>query len=691
MTQYSSENIRNIALIGHGAAGKTMVGESLLRRAGMINRLGSIEEGTTTSDYNEDEINRQISIHSSLLHAETMDIKFNILDTPGYSDFVGEVRGALGVVDTAVLVVHGVTGIEIGTEITWGFAEEENKPRVIFINMLDKEHAEFDTVLSGLQDRFGRQVFPIQIPVNQGPDFDSVIDLVKMKKLSYAEGENKCIEEPIPENLKDQAENMHQELVELVAESDDTLLEKFFEDAMTEDDLRAGLHKAIVEKTLFPVLCGSAIKNIGTWRLLEFVAKYTPAPTELPPLIGKMDGESVEVQCDASEPPVAFVFKTVSEEHVGDLSYLRLYRGAIGHGDNLINTTNNSKERLGQLFVLNGKKREEVEKVSAGDIVTAVKLKSTHTNDTLADDSERVQLPKIKFPEPVIRSAIKTTAKGDEDKLSTGLATMHEEDPTFRYEVDSELGQTIISGLGELHLGNVVNRIKQRFDIGVELEEPRIPYRETIRKTAEKQGKFKKQSGGRGQYGDAHVRIEPMQRGEGFEFVDAIVGGVIPGKFVPSVEKGIREAMEEGVIAGYKVVDVRATVYDGSHHSVDSSDVAFKVAGGMAFRGAFKDASPILLEPIYDVEVTVPEEYMGDAMGDISGRRGKIQGMDSDGHFQVIRAQIPLANLHKYSTTLRSITAGRGMHRRKFSHYDPVPSDIRQEIVEKSKQEKEDE
>ncbi|MBS1272037.1 MAG: Elongation factor G [Candidatus Marinimicrobia bacterium] len=691
MKQYASDAIRNVALIGHGAAGKTMVGESMLRRAGMINRLGSIEEGTTVSDYNADEVDRQISIHSSWLHAGTMETKFNIIDTPGYSDFVGEVRGALGVVDTTILVVHGVNGIEIGTEMTWNFARDEEKPRVIFINMMDKEHADFDGVLLNLQDRFGRQVFPIQFPVNQGPDFDSVIDLVKMKKLSYAEGENNCVEEPIPDALKDRADEMHQELIELVAESDDSLLEKFFEDAMTEEDLREGLHKAIVENTVFPVLCGSAANNIGTWRLLEFIAKYTPAPTELPPFEGKLDGDTVEVACDSDEPAVAFVFKTVSEEHVGDLSFLRLYRGTIGHGDNLVNTSRSTKERLGQLFVLNGKDRTEVGRVSAGDIVAAVKLKSTHTNDTLASEDAEVVLPKIQFPEPVIRSAIRTASKGDEDKLSTGLTTMHEEDPTFRYEVDPELGQTIISGLGELHLENVVNRICQRFNIEVELEEPRIPYRETIRKSAERQGKFKKQSGGRGQYGDAYVRIEPMERGSGFEFVDAIVGGVIPGKFIPSVEKGIREAMEEGVIAGYKVVDVRATVFDGSHHSVDSSDVAFKVAGAMAFRDAFKEADPILLEPIYDVEVTVPEEYMGDVMGDISGRRGKIQGVDSDGHFQLIKAQIPLANLHKYSTTLRSITAGRGMHRRKFSHYDPVPSDITQEIIKKAQQEKDEE
>ncbi len=690
MKSYASSDIRNVALIGHSTAGKTLLAESMLYRAGVLNRLGSIEEGTTVSDYNEDEIERQISIHSSLLHAEAMDIKFNILDTPGYSDFIGEVKGALSVVDTALLVVHAVSGIEVGTELTWNFAGDLNRPRIIFVNMLDKDHVDFDSVLNQLQGRFGREVFPVQIPVNEGPDLEGVIDLIKMKKLSFDSGKSRYVEEPIPDALKDRAELMHQELVELVAESDDTLLEKFFEDAMTEDDLRSGLHTAIVANTLFPVLCGSALQNIGTYRLLEFIGNYTPAPTEMPPVRGTQNGEEAVIDCDPHAPPVAFVFKTVSEMHVGDLSVLKVYRGRLEAGMQLENTSRQEKERLGQLFVLNGKKRIEVEQTYAGDIVSAVKLKSTHTNDTLSDGSQNIRLPMIQFPEPVIRSAIKAAAKGDEGKLSTALSTMHEEDPTFRYEVDPELSQTIITGLGELHLENVVSRIKKRFNMDVELEEPRIPYRETITRAAEKQGKFKKQSGGRGQYGDAYIRIEPLKRGEGFEFEDAVVGGVIPGKFIPSVEKGVREIMEQGILAGYKVVDLRAIVYDGSHHSVDSSDVAFKVAGSMAFKGAFMDASPILLEPIYDVEVTVPEEYMGDVMGDISGRRGKIQGMDSDGHFQIIRAKIPLANLYKYSTTLRSITAGRGMHKRKFNHYETVPSDIAQEIIERSKRERED-
>jgi len=530
LKSYASKEIRNIALIGHSTVGKTMLAESMLFRAGVVNRLGSIEEGTTVSDYNEDEIERQISIHSSFLHIEAMGNKFNILDTPGYSDFVGEVKGALSVVDTALLVVHAVSGIEVGTEVTWNFADERSQPRVIFMNMLDKEHADYNKMLAQLQDRFGREVFPIQIPVNEGPNLEGIIDLIKMKKLTFTDGSQRYTEEPIPESLQDRAATLHQELVELVAESDDSLLEKFFEDDMTEDDLRQGLHTAIVENAIFPVLCGSAVENIGTFRLLEFLGKYTPAPTEMPAVQGKADGETVDIACDSSGAPLAFVFKTVSEQHVGDLSLLRVYRGQLEPGMALENTSRQNKERLGQLFVLNGKKREEVESVSAGDIVSAVKLKNTHTNDTLSDGNESVQLPKIKFPEPVIRSAIKTAAKGDEGKLGTALSTMHEEDPTFRYEVDPELAQTIITGLGELHLENVVSRIKKRFNIDVELEEPRIPYRETITKAAEKQGKFKKQSGGRGQYGDAHVRIEPQPRGEGFEFVDAIVGGVIPNK-----------------------------------------------------------------------------------------------------------------------------------------------------------------
>lgn len=689
MKEYATQDIRNVALVGHGTSGKTMVAESMLMRSGALGRLGSIEDGSTVSDYNTDEIERQISIHASLLHAEANGTKYNIIDTPGYSDFVGEVKGALAVVDTAVLVVHAVSGMEVGTEVTWNFARELNKPRIIFVNMMDKEHANFDGVVDQLQNRFGRQVFPVQIPVNPGPEFDSVIDLIRMKKLSFEPDGNKCVEEPIPDELKERADAMHQELVELVAESDDSLLEKFFEDAMDEQDLRNGLHKAIVEDTIFPVLCGAAAKNVGTWRLLEFISKYTPNPAEMRPITVHKEGSETQIKSVPDGPAVAFVFKTISEAHVGELSFLRLYSGTIEHGMSMENSSRQDKERLGQLFVLNGKKREEVEKANAGDIVAAVKLKNTHTNDTLCDEGTHLVVPEVKFPEPVIRSAIEVEAKGDEGKLGTALATMHEEDPTFRYEVDPELGQTIITGLGELHLENIVGRIQDRFGISVMLEEPKIPYRETIRTSAEKQGKFKKQSGGRGQYGDAHVRIEPLPRGDGFEFVDAIVGGVIPGKFVPSVEKGIRETMEEGVIAGYKVVDVKATVFDGSHHPVDSSDVAFKVAGSMAFKNAFMDANPILLEPIYNLEVTVPEEFMGDVMGDISGRRGKIQGMDSDGHFQIIRAQIPLANLYKYSTTLRSITAGRGVHKREFSHYDPVPGDIAEEVIQKSKAEKE--
>ena len=689
MKDYASENIRNVALIGHSTSGKTMISESMLYCAGITGRLGSIEEGTTVSDYNDDEIERQISIHGSLLHAETMDLKLNILDTPGYSDFVGEVKGALAVVDTGIMVVHAVSGIEVGTEVSWNFAGEMNKPRVIYINMLDKEHADFDGVLGQLQDRFGREVFPVQLPIDQGPNFHAVVDLLRMKQLTY-DGDGKTYKEaPIPDQLQERARSMHQELVELVAESDDTLLEKFFEDAMSEEDLRVGLHKAITEQALYPVLCGAATQNIGTQRLLEFIAKYTPAPTEMPPVTGKSDGKEIEVPCDPKGSPLAFVFKTVSEMHVGDLSFLRIYHGHIEQGMTLENVSRHEKERLGQLFVLNGKKRTEVGKATAGDIVAAVKLKNTHTNDTLSDGTDKIQLPKIQFPEPVIRSAIEAATKADEGKLGTALSTMHEEDPTFRYEVDPELGQTIITGLGELHLDNVVSRIKRRFSIDVELEEPRIPYRETITRSAERRGKFKKQSGGRGQYGDAHLKLEPVGRGEGFEFVDAIVGGVIPGKFIPSVEKGVREIMAEGVLAGYQVVDIKVTLYDGSYHSVDSSDVAFKVAGSMAFKSAFMDAGPVLLEPIFDLEVTVPEDYMGDVMGDISGRRGKILGMESDGHFQIIRAQVPLANLHKYSTTLRSITAGRGMHRRKFSHYEPMPSDIAQTVIEKAKQEKE--
>jgi elongation factor G len=667
-----------------------MLAEALLFNLKETTRIGSIEQGTTISDYNEDEIERSISINTSLLHGVWRDHKINIIDTPGYADFFGEVTGSMRAVDTVFVIVSASSGIEVGTEMVWNEAVKNDLPRFLVLNKLDRDNIDFDEVYEGLVESFGSRVVLAQFPVETGTNFNALIDLFRMKMLKYkTDGSGEYIEEEIPSELAEKAEELHVKLIESVAESDDTLMEKYFEaGTLSEDEFRGGFRKAVAAKEVFPVFCTSAVRNIGLKRLLDVIVNFVPAPDELGEVEAK-DGKTVKV--DSSAPFSALIFKTLSEMHVGELSYFKIISGKMKSGDDVINTTNGSSERIGQLFMLNGKNKKNADEMFAGDIGAVVKLKNTHTGNTLAKKGSDIEFPKIDFPEPRIRTAIQPKAKGDEEKISTGLHVLHEEDPTFIYEQDSELKQTIVSGLGELHLAIILSRLKKKFGVEVEEEEPKIPFRETIRKKAEAQGKYKKQSGGRGQYGDCHLRIEPMKRGEKFEFVDAIVGGVIPGKFIPAVEKGVIETMEKGVLAGYPVVDVRVTVFDGSYHNVDSSEMAFKMAASMAFKKAFADAKPVLLEPIMEVEVRVPEDFMGDVMGDISSRRGKILGMDAEGRFQVIKAAVPLVELYRYSTTLRSMTQGRGIHTRHFSHYEEVPSDYAEKIIEQAKKEKEEE
>ncbi len=690
MKVFQTAQIRNIGLIGHGSCGKTSLDEALLFNLKVVNRIGTIEQGSTVSDYNEAEIARQISINTSLTHGVWKDTKMNIVDTPGYTDFFGEVVGAMRVIDTAFLVVSAASGVEVGTELGWQQAEKNNVPRFFIINKLDRENINFDHVIHGLLESFGHQVVLAQFPVETGPNFDSIVDLFRMKLLKFEKnGGGNFKEEDIPADLKDKADELHLKLVEAVAESDEALMEKYFDaGTLTEDEFRDGFKKAVAMDAVYPVFCASATTNVGVKRLLDVIINFCPAPGEIGDAIG--EGNKTR-KISSSEPFSAFIFKTLSEQHVGELSYFKVNSGVMKTGADVMNTSRGQGERIGQIFVLNGKNKESVDQMEAGDIGTVVKLKATHTGDTLAVKGKEITYPKIDFPEPIIRLAIRPKAKGDEEKISNGLHVLHEEDPTFVYVQDAELRQTIVSGQGELHLAIILQRLKQKFGVDVDEEEPRIPYRETIKKKAEAQGKYKKQSGGRGQYGDCHLRLEPLARGEKFEFVDAIVGGVIPGKFIPAVEKGVIETIGKGVLAGYPVVDVRATVFDGSYHSVDSSEMAFKVAASMAFKKAFEQCNPVLLEPIMNVEIRVPDEYMGDVMGDISSRRGKIMGMDSDGRFQVINAQIPLAELYRYSTTLRSITAGRGIHKRSLSHYEEVPGEIAQHVIEKTKKEKEEE
>lgn len=692
MKEYTVDQIRNVGFISHGDVGKTSLAEAIAFTAGESNRIGTVDDGTTISDYNLDEIERKISISTSMLHLDWKGHKVNILDTPGYSDFVGEVIGAMRVSDAAIVLLNGVSGIEVGTEAVYRIAEKSNIPRVFFVNRLDKEHANFTKVYEMTKERFGHSVAALQFPVNEGNEkFDSIVDVIKMKMLKFEKNKSgNSTEEAIPADLVSRAEELRNELMESISENDEELLDIFCDTGeLTDEQLKKGLRKSVVSGNLCPIVCGVATENIGIRPLLDLIVTCLPSPADRPKAVGKKPRSEEELTREIANdaPLAALVYKTVSEPHVGELSFVKVFSGILKTGSEVLNTAKDSPEKIGQIYLMNGKNRKEIGQIGPGDIGAIVKLKKTSTGDTLCDKADPIVLPKIDFPEPVIRVAVEPKAKGDEDKISSGLHSIQDEDPTFKVHVDAELKQVIISGQGELHLNIVVKRLKEKYGVEVNLVEPRIPFRETIKASAEGQYKHKKQSGGRGQYGDVSLRLEP-NKGEGYEFVDAIVGGVIPGKFIPAVEKGVKEAMTDGVMAGYPVVDVKVTLYFGSYHSVDSSDMAFKIAGSMCFKKLFRDAKPILLEPIYDVEIQVPEEFMGDVMGDISSRRGKIQGMDSNGPFQVINAKVPLAELYKYSTTLRSLTQGRGAHTRKFSNYEEVPKDVADKIIEQEEAEK---
>lgn len=693
MKEYTVDKIRNIALVSHGGVGKTSLAEAMLFSAGETTRLGTIDDGTTVSDYSSDEIERKISISMSLLHLYWKNHKINVLDTPGYSDFVGEVIGAIQVCDAAVILLNGVAGIEVGTESVFRLAGDRKMPRLFFVNRLDKEHADFDKVLEMTKKRFGNAAVALQFPVNPGEAFDSIIDILKMKLLRFEKNKSgKFSEEPIPANLLDRATELRTNLMETISENDETLLNIFCDTGeLTDEQLKTGLRNEIVKGNVLPIVCGTATANIGVHQLLDLIVNGCPSPKDRPKPegINPKTSELLSREISPDAPLAALVFKTVSEPHVGELSFFRVFSGSIKTGSEALNVNKGVIEKIGQIYFMNGKTRKEIGQVNVGDIGAIVKLKSTATGDTLCDKANPILLPEIKFPEPVIRVAVVPKAKGDEEKISTGLHTIQDEDPTFKVDVDAELKQIIVQGQGELHLAIIIKRLKEKYGVDVDVVEPRIPYRETIKGKAEAAHKYKKQSGGRGQYGDVSMRIEPLPRGGGFEFVDAIVGGVIPGKYIPAVEKGVKEAIASGVIAGYPVVDVRVTLFYGSYHTVDSSDMAFKIAGSMCFKKIFKEAKPILLEPIYDVEIQIPEEYMGDVMGDISSRRGKIQGMDSQSPFQIIKAKVPLAELYKYSTTLRSLTQGRGAHRLQFSHYEEVPKENAEKIIAQYKGEEE--
>ncbi len=686
MKEYKTENIINFALCGHSTTGKTTLLESLLFNAGVIKRLGTIEDGNTTSDYHDDEIEHRHSITSSLANFEWLDKKFNVIDTPGYLEFHGESKAALRVADFAAIVINGSNGVEVGTELVWDYAKSDYQiPRLIVVNFLDRDNTDFDKVLAQAKERFGNKVFPFMIPMDHGENFNQAADILRKEIYTYETNGSGNYKESKPTGEWVESLNtLHEELIELIAESDDKLLELFFENGeLTEEQLRGGLHHAFLTGELIPVFCVAGKKNIGVKRMMDILARYAPCASDFKEVKGTKPGTDTVITLKPSikESTSALVFKTVSEPHIGELSFFRVYSGEIKAGDELENVLRNTNEKIRQVFSMNGKNRTDSNTLIAGDIGTAVKLKNTHTGDTLASSSKPIELAGIKYPSPTMRMAILPKAKGDEEKISEGLSTIHEEDPTFQYMVDPELKQTIISGQGELHLKMVMKRLKDRYHVELDMVPPKIPYRETIMGKSEAKYRHKKQSGGSGQFAEVWMRIEPSQRGEGIEFKSSLVGQNVDRVYVTSVEKGINFVCNDGILAGCQVVDLKVNFYDGKMHPVDSNDISFQIAGKHAFIDAFLQAKPKLLEPIYTLVVKIPDAVMGDVMGDISQRRGRVQGMESDGHYQIITAEVPLVNLHDYSTSLRSMSQGRGIFNIEFARYEDLPAIEAEKVI----------
>ena len=697
MTKYDISKARNIALVGHGDSGKTSLAEAMLYDSGMINRLGNIEQGNTTTDYDSREIKKGITINSSLAYLNWKDRTINIIDTPGYLDFITDTKSSLRVTDSAIVVICGVSGVEVQTEKVWDFANEYKLPRAIFINKMDRERADFYRVKDMINKIFGSSVISIQLPIGKEENFKGIIDLIKMKALVYKKSAGKkpvFEEEEIPGELKDQVEDYRKELVEAVAEFDDELLMKYLDgETLTNEEITSCLKQGIKERKIVPILCGSATINLGIEPLLDFIAEYLPSPADMPPVTAKNVKTSSEELIKNSIDSIfsAFVFKTVADPYVGNLTYFRVYSGKLPEDSNIYNSSKSVDSKVGKIYKMQGKNQNSVPEICAGDIAAVAKLKNTTTGDTLCDKVNPVSFEKIEYPEPIMLLAISPKTKGDEDKLSTAISRIIDEDPTVKVYRDENTGETILAGMGESHLGVIIDTMESKFGVEVEKSTPKVGYKETIRKKVQVEGKYKKQSGGRGQYGHCFLELEPKGRGEGFEFVDKIVGGVIPRQYRPAVEKGIVGAMKKGVLAGYPTIDMKATVYDGSYHPVDSSEMAFKVAGSLAFKKGAAQAGPVLLEPIMDIEVIVPKEYMGDIIGDLNSKRGKIMGMEeSSTGKQGIKAKVPQAEIFKYAIDLRSITQGRGTFIVKFSHYEEVPANITQEIIAQAKKEEED-
>lgn len=675
MADYTIKDIRNIALISHARSGKTTLAEAILHNAGASSRFGNVEDGTTVSDYSDDEKERKISINASILNFAHQGKHINMIDTPGYADFIGEVLSCLTAVDSAIVLVDACEGVEVGTERVWGIANEHNLSRFVLINKMNKENIDFDKTFDGVKEKFGKGCVLVTMPIGSGSNFNGVVNLMDKASVDGLSGDE-----------KDRAVKLRDALIEVIAEKNDDLLEKYLEGIeLTPEEIKKGFKKGVVNAEIFPVFCGATILNIGVKEILSSIIEILPSPDEKPAKFVKdvkTDGQK-ELKPDVNASFAANVFKSISDPYVGQLSIFRIFSGSLKSDTNFYNATKQVKERIGTLLSLFGKEQKPVVEAIAGDIVAVAKLKNTSTGDSLCTDKDIVLFPKVVFPEPAISFSIKPKTRSDEDKISGALQKLANEDQTFMSRRDEQTKELIVSGMGDLHLDIMINRLKKRFNVEVDIGTPKVAYKETIKKSAKVQNKYKRQTGGHGQYGDVWIEIEPLERGKGFEFVDKIVGGAIPKNYIPAVEKGVLEAMSKGAIAGYPIVDMRVTLYDGSYHEVDSSDMAFKIAGSGALKKAVLEAGPVLLEPIMDVDVIVPDEFMGDITGNLSSRRGKIAGMDVQGKNQVVKAKVPLAEMFKYASELKSMTGGRGFYTMRFSHYEEVPHKIAQTIIAK--------
>lgn len=692
MKVYDSREIRNVGLIGHGDSGKTTLASAMLYSAGAVSRLGRVDDGNTVTDYDDDEISRQITINTAVAHCEWGSSKINIIDTPGYPAFILDAKSSLMGADSALLVVDSVAGVEVQSEKAWEFAAEHRLAPAVVFNKLDRDRASFERSLESVHKSFGRTVVPVQIPLGEEASFRGIIDLIGEKAYVYeTDGSGNFQETAIPDELQEEAEQRREELIEMVAESDDELMEQYFEEGtLTQSELVQGLRSFFLDRSIVPAFCVSAGKNMGVKQLMDAMVELFPNPLERTPVAGVTAGseEEIELSISADGPVTAYVFKTLADPFAGRINLVKAITGTVKSDSNLRNRTAESNERLGTVHIPQGKNYEPVPELRPGDLGAVMKLKNTATGDTLSVPSARTIVRKVEFPEAAISFAVEPKSRGDEDKIGNAIARVIEEDPSISFRRDAQTKQFLLSGTGQLHVEVTVAKLERKYGVHVILKPPKVPYRETITGTADVHGRHKKQTGGHGQFGDCKIRMEGLPRGTGFEFENEIFGGSIPRNYIPAVEKGIVESAERGFVAGYPVVDFKVTLYDGSYHEVDSSEMAFKIAGSLAFRKAMERARPVLLEPIMKVEVYVPEEHSGDIMGDLNSRRGRIQGMDIKTGMQVVHAEVPLAEMLNYAPTLTSVTGGRGSFHMEKSHYDVVPPHFAEKVIEEAKRDK---